>query len=56
METDVENRLTDAVGKGESRMNGESSIDIYILPRVKQIAGKKLLYNTGSPARRSVMT
>ena len=52
-DTDVENRLMDAVGKGESRMNGESSIDIYVLPCVKQIAGEKLLYNTGSPALRS---
>ena len=28
-------------------MNGESSIVIYILPCVKQIAGEKLFYNTG---------
>lgn len=28
----------------ESSMNGESSIDIYILPCVKQIANEKLLY------------
>ena len=37
----------DMVGEGESGMNGESSVDIYTLPCVKQIAGMKLLYNTG---------
>ena len=35
----------DTVGEGESGMNGESSIDIYIPPCVKQIAGEKLLRN-----------
>ena len=30
------------VREGESAVNGESSIDIYILPRVRQIAGRKL--------------
>ena len=34
----------------------ESSIDIYILPCVKQTASGKLLYGTGSPAWCSVMT
>ena len=53
METDVENGLVDIVAEGKSGMNGESSIDIYTLPCVKQIAGEKLLYNTGSPALRS---
>ena len=33
-----------------------SSTDIYTLPRVKQLASGKLLYNTGSPAWCSVMT
>ena len=37
-------------------MNGESSINIYTLLCVKQMAGEKLLYNTGSPAWHSVMT
>ena len=37
-------------------MNGESSISIYTLSCVKWVAGKKLLYNTGSPAWCSVMT
>ena len=33
--TDVENRLLDIVREGESGMNGESSINTYILPCVK---------------------
>ena len=55
-DANIEKRLVDTVREGESRMNGESSIDIYILPCVKQIAGEKLLYNTGSPALRPVTT
>ena len=39
----------DTVQEGESGMNGESAINIYTLPCVKQIDGDKLLYNTGSP-------
>lgn len=42
--------------EGESGTNRESSIDIYTLPCVKQIAGEKLLYNIGSPVSCSVMT
>ena len=53
---DIENRLVNIVGKGKSGMNGESSINIYTLLCVKQMAGEKLLYNTGSPAWHSVMT
>ena len=34
----------------------ESSIDIYTLPCVKQIATGKLLYNTGNSVQGSVMT
>ena len=39
-------------GRREWNEQKKSSIDIYIytLLRVKQIAGKKLFYNTGSPA------
>ena len=33
----------------------ENDIDIYTPPCVQQIAEKKLLYNTGSPAWCSVM-
>ena len=52
----LENGLVGTVGKGKNGMNGESSIDIYTLPCVKQIAGEKLLYETGSPAWPSLMT
>ena len=55
-DSDIENGLVNTVGKGESGTNRESSVDIYTLPGVKQIAGKKLLCNTGSPAWHSVMT
>ena len=54
--TDVEKGLADTVGEGESGMNGKSSIDIYTLLCVKQIASGKLLCNTGSPTWCSVMT
>ena len=37
-------------------MNRVSSIDIYTVPWVKQIADEKLLYNIGSPAWCSVVT
>ena len=46
-DTDTENKRVDTAGEGESGMNGESSIVIYILSCVKQIAGEKLFYNTG---------
>ena len=46
----------DTVGEGDGGTNGESSIGIYTLPRVKHMAGKKLPYNTGSPGWCSVMT
>ena len=55
-DTDVENRLVDTAGDGEGGMNWESSIDIYTLSCVKQIAGGELLYNPEKPARRVVMT
>ena len=45
----------DTVGEGKRERNGESSIDIYA-PCVKQRAGEKLSYSTGSPACCSVMT
>ena len=54
--TDLENRPVDTVGEEKRGTNGESRINIYTLSCVKQIAGEKLLYNTGSPAWHSVMT
>ena len=38
MEMQTENRFMDTVGEGERGMNGESSIDIYILPYVKWVS------------------
>ena len=55
-DTDTENRLVGTVGEREREKNGESSVNIYTLPCVKQIAGEKLLHNTGSPTWRSVTT
>ena len=43
---DLETASVDTVRQGESGMNGESNIDIYTLPYVKQKTGKKLLCNT----------
>ena len=42
-------------GEGESGMNWESSLDVYILPCVKQVTSKKLIHNTGSSAWCSVI-
>ena len=53
---DVENGVVHKVGEGERRTNRESSIDIYTLPCIKEIAGEKLLYKTGSPTWCFVMT
>ena len=36
--------------EGESGMDGESSINIYTLSCVQQMAGEKLIYYPGSPA------
>ena len=49
-DADVENRLMDIVGAGEDGTNWESSIEIYALPYVNQMASGMLLYNTGSSA------
>ena len=55
-DTDAENGLVDTAGEGEGGTNWESSTDMYTLPYVKEIAGGKLLYSTGSPALCSVTT
>ena len=48
---------TCAHSRGErSETDGESSISIHTPSCVKWAAGKKLAYNTGSPAQCSVMT
>ena len=43
-------------GEGVNGTNWESSIDIYSLLCIKQIASGKLLCSTGSSALGSVMT
>ena len=53
-DADIENGLMDTVGEGEGGRNWESRTYIYILPCVKQIASRKLLYSIGSPARHTV--
>ena len=55
-DTDVVHGLVDTVREGKGGMNGKSSINMYTLLCVKQIAGGKLLYNAGGPAWCSVMT
>ena len=52
----VENGLVDTVGERESGTNGESSINIYTLSTLEQIAGRKLVCNTGNPAWHFGMT
>ena len=46
----------DTEGEGEGGTNLDRSTDTYMLPCVKQTASGMLLYNTGNPARHSVMT
>ena len=49
-DTDVENGLEDT-GRGKGRLGrSESSIDIYTLPNVKEIASGKQLHSTGRSA------
>ena len=54
-DTYAENELVDAMARRESGMNGGNSINIYTLSYVKWIASE-LLYYTGSPVWRSIMT
>ena len=44
----------DTAGKAEGEKNLDSSIGMYSLPWVKQIASGKMLYYTGSSAWHSV--
>ena len=44
------------MGKGEGGMNGESSMETYILPYVKYVASGNLLSDTGSSNWGSVTT
>ena len=56
-DADKENRLVNMgqVG-GESGMNGESSMESYTLPYVKQRASGNLLHNSGNSNWGSVTT
>ena len=57
-DADMENRLMDMgqEEKGESGMNGESCMEAYTLPYVKQIASGNLLYDSGNSNWGSVTT
>ena len=46
-DTSVKNRLLDSVGEGEGGMIWENSIEICILPYVKQIASPGSMHDTG---------
>ena len=47
-DTDVQNRLLDSVGEGESGMFQENSIEMCILSRVKQITSPGLMHETSA--------
>ena len=55
-DANIENGLGNTEGEGESRGNGESSINIYTLSTVGWTAGEKLPCSRGSPGWCSVMT
>ena len=47
-DTDVQNRLLDSVGEGESGMFRENSIETSILSRVKQITSPGWMHEMGT--------
>ena len=49
-DTDVQNRLLDSVGEGESGMFRENSIETSILSRVKQITSPGWMHETSAQA------
>ena len=49
-DTDVQNRILDSVGKGEGGMFQETSIETYILSRVKQITSPGWMHETSARA------
>ena len=49
-DTDVQNRLLDSVGEGESGMFRENSIETCILSRVKQITSPGWMHETSARA------
>ena len=46
-DTDINNRLLDSVGKGEGGMIWENSIEICILPYVKQMTSASSMHEAG---------
>ena len=54
----LKNRLMDTVAEeeGEGEMYGESTMEAYTLPYVKEIANGSLLYDSGNLKRGSVTT
>ena len=46
-DTDIKNRPLDSVGEGEGGMIWENSIEIYVLPYVKQITSPGSMHETG---------
>ena len=56
-DADKEDRLTDrGGGEGEGGMDGESSMETYTLPYVKQTANGNLLYDSRNSKQNSVTT
>ena len=47
-DSDVEKRLEDTEREGEDGMNGDSNVETYTLPYVKQRASENLRYDLGS--------
>ena len=57
-DADIENRPMNKSGgeEEEGEVNGESSMEAYTLPYIKQIANGNLLYDLGKPNWGSVTT
>ena len=55
-DTDVQNRLLDSVGEGESGMFQENSIETCILSMVKQITSPGWMHETGAQGWGTWMT
>ena len=47
-DADIKNALVDTAGEGEGGMDWNGSTETYASPGMKQIASRRLLYNTGS--------
>ena len=53
---DIENKLMVTKGEAEGGINQEYVINRYILPYIKQINNKDLLYSTGNNIQYLVIT